>query len=80
MPEPRNASTSTPAAPPTTSGDVLEHALALAISEAAKAGQWAIVSQLVRRVPNHNLWILYRFDAFEVRLVGVVRQPPNVRN
>ena len=34
----------------------------------------------VRRVPSHNLWILYRFDASEVRLVGIVKHPPNVRN
>jgi len=65
--EPRNASTSTPsdapqaapddasARPPTTSGDVLEHALALAISEAAKAGQWAIVSQLGRELEARRL-------------------------
>lgn len=64
---PAGASTSTPsdapqaapddasARPPTTSGDVLEHALALAISEAAKAGQWAIVSQLGRELEARRL-------------------------
>ena len=34
----------------------------------------------VRRVPNHNLWILYRFDAVYVRFVGIMKRPPNVRN
>ncbi len=34
----------------------------------------------VRRVPNQNLWVLFRFDASEVRIIGVVKQPPNLRN
>ena len=33
----------------------LEHALALAISEAAKAGQWAIVAQLGRELEARRL-------------------------
>ncbi len=39
----------------TTSADVLEHALAVAISEAAKAGQWAIVSQLGKEFEARRL-------------------------
>lgn len=34
----------------------------------------------VRRVPNQNLWILYRFDDFDLRLIGIMKQPPNLRN
>ena len=51
--EPAPADTS--ARPPTTSADMLEHALALAISEAAKAGQWAIVAQLGRELEARRL-------------------------
>lgn len=49
---------------------MLEHALALAISEAAKAGQWAIVAQLGRELESRRLASLPNVVPFAKRLPG----------